>query len=278
MPFIPFSERLAVCSWSLQPTSPADLLDKLELIGIRRVQLALDPLRENPELWGGVGTTLAAQGYEIVSGMIGFVGEDYTSMESIRATGGVTPDDTWKANWQNVQTAAALAQDLGLKLVTFHAGFIPHLPSDPLHGRLLHRLRLVAEAFGARKIDVAFETGQETGLELHEFLLQLDRPNVGVNFDPANIVLYDNGNPIEALRSLAAWLKQIHIKDGTRTRQRGTWGEEVPVGEGEVPWAEFFATLRQLDFNGACCIEREAGTARVQDILTAKRLVKNLRG
>ena len=80
---IPFRERLAVCSWSLQPTSPEDLVSKLDQIGIPRVQLALDPIREHPGLWGSVGETLSRSGYQIVSGMIGFIGEDYSTMQTI---------------------------------------------------------------------------------------------------------------------------------------------------------------------------------------------------
>jgi len=89
-----FSEHLAVCSWSLQPNSPEELIARLKPIGIPRVQLALDPLREKPAVWGRTAEQLRANGFSIVSGMIGFVGEDYTTMETIHATGGVAPDET----------------------------------------------------------------------------------------------------------------------------------------------------------------------------------------
>jgi L-ribulose-5-phosphate 3-epimerase len=272
----PFNERLAVCSWSLQPGSPEDLVARLKEIGIPRVQLALDPLRENPQVWSKVGETLSAHGFTIVSGMIGFVGEDYTTMETIHATGGVAPDETWDENWENVPKAAELAAHLGLRLVTFHAGFLPPDDQDPGWLKMHHRLDLIADVFAAKDIDVAFETGQETASVLLAFLKKLGRRNVGVNFDPANMILYDKGNPIEALRDLSGWLKQVHIKDGRRTKVPGTWGEEVAAGEGDVPWEEFFATLREIGFDGHCCIEREAGQARVADIRAAKTLVEKL--
>ena len=235
-----FHERLAVCSWSLQPGSPEELVAKLRQIGVPRVQLALDPVREQPQIWGRVEHTLRAAGFDIVSGMIGFVGEDYTTMESIHATGGVTPDATWAENWANAPKAAEIAARLGLPLVTFHAGFLPPDSRDPAYEKVRDRLERIADVFASRNIEVAFETGQETAPVLVEFLKNLGRANVGVNFDPANIILYDHGNPIDALRELAPWLKQIHIKDGTRTRQPGAWGEEVVAGTGEVPWREFF--------------------------------------
>lgn len=273
---IPFHQRLVVCSWSLQPSSPAELIERLKAIGIPRVQLALDPLRDDPNVWGDTGNELRTAGIEPVSGMIGFIGEDYSTMESIRATGGVAPDETWTENWENVPKSAEIASELGLNLVTFHAGFLPHEPTDPEYEKMQHRLDLIADVFAARNIDVAFETGQETATELKRFLKSLGRTNVGVNFDPANIILYDNGDPLDALRDLGPWLKQIHIKDGTRTHTPGTWGEEVPVGRGEVPWREFFETLREMKFGGWCCIEREAGNARVEDIRSARALVESL--
>jgi L-ribulose-5-phosphate 3-epimerase len=94
-----------------------------------------------------------------------------------------------------------------------------------------------------------------------------------VNFDPANMILYDKGNPIEALRLLGPWVCQVHIKDARRTKVPGTWGEEVVLGTGEVDWPAFFAALREAKFAGDCVIEREAGSQRVADIRTAKEVV-----
>ena len=271
-----FRERLGVCSWSLQPNTPQELVEKLKQIGIPRVQLALDPIREKPKVWGNVAEALRASGFTIISGMIGFIGEDYTTVETIRATGGVAPDETWDENWENVPRAAEIAAQLGISLVTFHAGFIPHDDKDAAYAKMHHRLDLIADVFGAKNVDVAFETGQETAAELLEFLKNLGRKNVGVNFDPANMILYDKGNPIEALRDLGAWLKQVHVKDATRTKAPGTWGEEVVAGTGEVPWREFFETLNNLQFSGHCCIEREAGNSRVEDICAARQLLEQL--
>jgi sugar phosphate isomerase/epimerase len=269
-------DRLAVCSWSLQPKAPRQLVDFLKDIGVPRVQLALDPFRSSPDVWGTFPALAAESGISIVSGMLTTVGEDYSTMESIRLTGGIVPDSTWDENWENIQTIARIAQSMNISLVTFHAGFLPHDDRDPEFAKLLHRLRLVADIFAASNIDLGLETGQETAASLDSFLRKLQRANVGVNFDPANMILYDKGNPIESLKGLAPWLKQCHIKDGTRTRVPGTWGEEVPVGTGQVAWKEFFAALRQIGFEGNLCIEREAGQQRVQDIKMAVQLVQSL--
>jgi len=270
------SRRLAVCSWSLQPSDPVALLDALAATGVTRVQLALDPLRAEPATWGKFPELARARGVEIASGMFVTVGEDYTSLDSIRRTGGVVPDVTWDENWRNIQAVAALAARLGLKLVTFHAGFLPHDETDPDFRKLLERIDRIAGVFARDGIALGFETGQETAETLAAFLRVLGRKDVGVNFDPANMILYDKGEPLAALRTLGPWIRQCHLKDARRTRVPGTWGEEVAVGTGEVDWASFLGTLDALGFRGDLCIEREAGTQRVADIRAGRLHLESL--
>jgi L-ribulose-5-phosphate 3-epimerase len=275
LPSLP--ERLAVCSWSLRPASPHDLAHHLLDLGIPRVQLALDPLRENPAVWGATSASFADHGIKIVSGMFGTVGEDYSTLETIKATGGVVPDATWPQNLEIARATAELAARLGLKLVTFHAGFLPHETSDPNYAKLRGRIVQLADLFAARGIDLGFETGQESADTLAAFLKDLGKSNVGVNFDPANMLLYAKGDPIAALRRLRPWLKQCHIKDAVKARVPGTWGEEVPTGTGQVDWQAFFQVLASTGYTGHLAIEREAGEQRATDIQAARDYVLNLR-
>lgn len=270
-------QNLAVCSWSLQPANPAELISRLSEIGVRRVQLAIDPLREGGP-WADAAHQLFEAGVRVVSGMFTTVAEDYSTLETIKATGGVVPDATWNATWDNLQKMVPIARKLGLKLVTLHAGFIPHEPSDPLYAKLAGRLGQVADLCAAAGLGVGLETGQEDADTLVSFLRRLAKPNVGVNFDPANMILYDKGDPIESLRKLAKHVLQVHIKDATRTATPGQWGAEVAAGTGQVDWPAFFDLLNRIGFKGDLCIEREAGQQRVKDIIAAKELVAKLAG
>ena len=272
----PLHQRLAVCSWSLQPASPQSLLDQLRSIGIPRVQLGLDPIRDQPAVWGQTAELFAANQITIVSGMFGTIGEDYSTLDSIRQTGGIVPDQHWDQNWKNIQQNATLTKAMGLRFVAFHAGFLPHDENDPALPKLRDRLARIADLFGNLGVDVGFETGQEDAHTLRAFLDKLARPNVGVNFDPANMILYDKGDPIAALRTLGPWLKQCHIKDALRTTVPGTWGQEVVVGTGQVDWRAFFQTLEDQKFHGDLCIEREAGDQRVADIRAGRDYLEQL--
>ncbi len=270
MPFN-VADMLGACSWSLKPDSPTDLVDKLQQVGLRKVQLALRS--HGDQNWSDAKKQMAEAGIEIVSGMFGCVGEDYSTLETIRKTGGVVPDDTWPRTWEVVQAVAPTAVELEVPLVSFHAGFLPDDPSDERYQRLLDRTGRIADLFGKHGIDIAFETGQETAPALKGFLENLNRPNVGVNFDPANMILYAKGDPVESLRTIAPHLSQCHIKDAKHTTEPGTWGAETPVGDGDVDWVGFLQVIRDIDFNGALVIEREGGDRRIEEVIKAKNVI-----
>lgn len=271
-----FLNRLAVCSWSLQPTSPEHLIQLLQASGFTRVQLDLDPFREQPAVWNKAPGLFARAGITPVSGMFRTVGEDYTTLESIRLTGGLVPDSTWEQNWRNAQTTVETARRLGLKFVMFHAGFVPHDHNDPIFVKLVERIRKVARLFAAAGITLGCETGQEAGPALKDFLQFLAEPNVAVNFDPANMILYNNGNPIEALRLVGPYVKSCHLKDGILTRVPGNWGEEAAVSTGQVDWPAFFQTMADIHFDGYFCFEREGGNQRMEDIRLGRLFVEKL--
>jgi sugar phosphate isomerase/epimerase len=268
--------RLGCCSWSLRPDSPVDLAAKVSKVGVSAVQLALDPLRTERWSLDETVSTLSAAGIEIRSGMMTTQGEDYSTLETIRQTGGVRLDEHWDANLTAADANARVAATLGLELVTFHAGFIPHDPADQLHSVMIERLRAVVDGFAARGVKVAFETGQETAETLAAALDQLDRPEVGVNFDPANMILYGMGDPVDALRRLAPRVRQIHLKDALPAAKPGTWGKEVPVGSGAVDWPAFFRETKAARLAGDLMIEREAGESRIPDMRRARDLVTRL--
>jgi sugar phosphate isomerase/epimerase len=274
---VSLAERLAVCSWSLRPKDPADLIGQLGQLGMDKVQLALGPLADEPA-WAGAGAKLAAAGDKIVSGMFGTVGEDYSTLEAIRKTGGIVPDATWDENWRSIRQYVKLAAKLKLKLVSFHCGFLPEDPADASYDKLIARLVKIADAFARVGIGLAMETGQEDAGTLKGFLDRLAKPNVGVNFDPANMILYAKGDPVAAVKVLMPYVRQVHIKDATATKVPGQWGAEVPVGTGEVAWPAFLAALKAGGFSGHMSIEREAGDQRIADITRAKNFILNTIG
>jgi len=275
--------RTAVCSWSLRPSGPEELASLMRGLRIMRVQLALVPCVEDPGRWGHACEQLRKEGIEIVSGMLATVGEDYSTLESIARTGGVRSDRWWNANLDRAIRVAEFAAAHGIPLVTFHAGFIPHEREAPERTTMVDRLRTVIDIFAQRGVDVAFETGQESAATLSQALADLDRPRAGVNFDPANMILYGMGDPVAAVRTLAPRIRQVHIKDAMPTAVPGTWGREVRAGDGGVPWREFLEAMRDANVAAGrgredmeLVIEREAGAARAGDVAHARDLLASL--
>ena len=140
--------------------------------------------------------------------------------------------------------------------------------------KMRQRLDTVADIFMVQNILLGLETGQETAQELAALLHKLNHPNIGVNFDPANMLMYDKGDPVKALHSLAPWIRQVHIKDAKRAKTPGTWGEETIVGKGEVDWRGFFTTFKHVVFNVNLVIEREFGGTRAADIRAAHDFIR----
>ena len=256
---------VAVCSWSLR-TDVAGVARAMRQLGIDQVNLALKPaVREGGEAYLDA---VRRENWTISATTIGFAHEDYSTLESIRATGGILPDHEWPENRRTVVRAAAITAELGVRYLTMHAGFIDS--DDPAHARRLRdRLLLLADEAGQRGLALLLETGQETADSLRELLEELHHPALGVNFDPANMILYGKGDPVRAVSVLGPWIKHVHVKDAVRTRQPGTWGTEVPWGEGEVGSEAFLRALQEVGFAGALAIEREAGDNRLGDIQRA---------
>lgn len=268
--------RIGVCSWSLRADGPAEMARIAAECGVEGVQIALDPIREGAQDPSEVISRIRSAGLKILSGMMATHGEDYSTLDSIRRTGGLRPDEHWAANLAAARQNAELAARLGLKLVTMHAGFIPEELVSPERARLIDRLGQVARIFESRGVTLGLETGQETADTLLEVLAEPALARVGVNFDPGNMILYGMGDPVEALRTLAARIVQIHIKDALPATRGGEWGAEVPAGQGAVNWPALLAAMDEAGLDVDLVIEREAGDDRPGDVKTARALLDGL--
>lgn len=261
---------IAVCSWSLQPTGTQELVEKLRTLGVGHVQLMLlnlvqlDDKRKYQELGH-----LRAANIQFSGGMLSFPGEDYATIDAIRKTGGLVPDDSWPLRKRIAQQAAKLAQELGMKQIGTHVGFVPP-KGNPGYLPIVMRVREIATMFSDYGIELLMETGQERAEELLDFLHDVNTPNVHINFDPANMILYGAGDPIAAIRTLGPQIRHVHVKDATESNKPGVeWGEEVPFGTGQVNPSRFLHALKEVHYTGPLAIEREAGTNRVEDVRTA---------
>ncbi len=260
---------VGVCSWSLRTDVPG-VAQAMKEVGLKHVHLGIRAAVEDGS--GKVLDTIKSQKWTITCTMIDFPQEDYSTLDTIKVTGGVVPDQHWENNRKLFAGAAKATTQLGVKFLSMHAGFIDE-SNKAVAEKVQTRIRTLADIAKDNGLTLLLETGQEAAIDLRHFLETLKHESVGVNFDPANMILYDKGDPIEAVRTLSPWIRHLHVKDALRTTNPGTWGSEVPWGDGQVGIERFLAVLDEVKFKGAMAIEREAGDNRLGDIkLAAQRL------
>lgn len=267
---------IGVCSWSLQVTSVPELKSFMDRLGVDVVQLACgDPHHASWAEGDAMPAAARAAGFAISGAMLGFPGEDYTSPQTIEKTGGFGDPATRPERIERFQWALARTTELGVADLMLHAGFIPEVGS-PERKPFLDTLAQVADLARRAGVLVAFETGQESAALLRRTLDDLQSPNLKVNFDPANMLLYDMDDPLEVLDLLAPDIRSVHVKDANRPTTQGTWGEEVPLGGGQTNTKAFVTALQRVGYTGPLCIEREAGTQaeRFRDIEHGVRFLR----
>jgi len=270
--------EIGVCSWSLQAKSVPELGKLMKDVGAAVTQVALgDPNHASWKEGQGIVKALKESHIEISAAMIGFPGEDYTTPETIRKTGGFGDPATRDARLEMFKRAVDQTAELGLKILSSHAGFIPAL-GHPERGALLDCLYDAAEYAASKEITFAMETGQETADLLRRTLDELAMDALRVNFDPANMILYDMGDPIRAVEVLGPDIVHVHVKDARPPARKGEWGEEVPLGKGKVGMSAFLEALAAMEYAGPLIVEREVGNQeqRVQDIREGILLLRKI--
>ncbi len=259
---------IGVCSWSLQVKSVPELKQLLDHLGVSVVQIACgDPHHAAWNEGDRLPEAARAAGFQMAGAMLGFPGEDYTTPQTIQRTGGFGDPATRVERLERLGWALQRTRALGLSDLMLHAGFLPE-PDDPDRKPFLDTLGRASALAAAQAVTLAFETGQETADLLRRTLDELKCPNVKVNFDPANMLLYDKGDPLRAVEILGPDIRSVHVKDANRPKTPGVWGEEVPLGQGHVNVRAFVQTLKKVGYRGPLCIEREVGNQeeRLRDV------------
>jgi sugar phosphate isomerase/epimerase len=236
------------------------------------------PLEGTAERWD---EALKAEKFTAVTAFCSYIGEDYSDIPSVLRTVGLVPPATRAERIARTKAVSDVAAKLGIDSVACHIGFIPHDPDAPLYAEmrdvaleLCHHCHKNGQFF-------TLETGQEPPKVLLRFLEDVHHPNLKINFDPANMILYGTGEPVEALDVLGKHVVSVHCKDGDwppRERPEAL-GEERPLGQGSIDFPAFLAKLKEIGYRGILSIEREGNLSKEQrdsDICKAISLLKTL--
>jgi len=193
------------------------------------------------------------------------------------ATIGLVPPATRAMRVEALKRGAEFAHAVGAPSITTHVGFIPENPADPLYAGTLEALQAVVAYCQSLGLHFCFETGQETPITLLRTIEDLGTDNLGVNLDPANLLLYGKANPIDALDIIGAFVRGVHAKDGDYPTNGRELGKEKPLGEGRVNFPVLIPKLKRLGYRGALTIEREiGGEQQIRDIRRAIEILEPL--
>jgi sugar phosphate isomerase/epimerase len=258
-----------------------DNLEMVRSLGVRYGQLGIPGgMRLTDAAAAQWKTAIEGLGLTLVTVFAAYEGEDYADIPSVARSVGFIPPDTRDARLARTLAVSDFAAQLGVASIACHVGFVPEDATHPDYVAVRQMVRQVCDHASGHGQSFALETGQEPAHVLLEFIRDVDRSNLRINFDPANLILYGTDEPIGALQKLAPLVISVHCKDGDRPAPgiAGALGMERPLGKGSVGIPRFVETLRNVGFHGPLCVERETEDqqARIRDLADGVRLLRTL--
>jgi sugar phosphate isomerase/epimerase len=270
--------EIGVMFWA--GSDPNETIRELKSWGVRCGQMGIPGEMQLEGVGPRWKQALADEDFTVVTVFAAYVGESYADIPTVEQTVGFVPSATRAERELRTFAVSDFAAEIGVAGIATHVGFVPEDQSSEDYTGVLKVVRRVCDHAAGYGQTFALETGQESAPALREFLLAAQRTNLGINFDPANMILYGTGDPIAALDILAPHVLTVHCKDGDWPPRaiRGALGHEQPLGEGSVGMARFIAKLKEIGYRGPLTIEREASDSgqRRRDFAMGAELLRRL--
>ncbi len=247
-------------------------------LGLDNCQL----LSWNPALWTDeqadlIKDALKETGVEITAFWCGWTGPQAWNFYDGQETLGLVPTAYRFHRVRELMMGSDFAKKLGIEDVVTHMGFIPENPLDSNYQGLIVAIRSVAQHCKNNGQHLLFETGQETPVTLLRAIQDIGTDNLGVNLDPANLVLYGKANPVDAMETIGKYVRGVHGKDGKYPTDGHNLGQETPIGQGRVDFEKLIRLLAENGYDGSITIEREiTGDEQTRDILAGKKYLENI--
>jgi L-ribulose-5-phosphate 3-epimerase len=205
---------------------------------------------------------------------VAFEGEDYSSIQAAIETVGFYDPRYFGIRFKHLCNMAKLTSALGANKLTTHLGFIPHDTRDKKYQYMVDVTRRISDTLGEKGIYFGLEVGGlETAEDLSGFIKHVDRSNVRINFDPANLVRTLIDDPIVSLETLQEHIMLVHLKDADFPSKEGLFGDMVALGQGAIQVGRFVKKLKEIGYSGPLLIEGEGGYNTVDHVCNARDLL-----
>jgi sugar phosphate isomerase/epimerase len=273
--------EIGVMFWA-DRRAPREIIREIKSLGVRCGQLLIPGhLPADLSIAAEWKAALAEEAFRLVTVFAAYNGEDYADGPTVQRTVGWIPPATRAERLKRTFDLSDFARALDAPSIGLHVGFVPEDPADPDYVAVREMTRLLCDYAARNGQTFALETGQEPAAVLMRFIQDVGRDNLRINFDPANMIMYGTGDPIEALGILAPRVVSVHAKDGDwpPTGVPGGLGVEQPLGKGSVGMERLVAKLREVGYGGTLNIEREVSDHQQQlaDIRSGVQLLQMLR-
>jgi len=259
---------------------PVETIRGVKALGVRCGQIGIPGDMKLAGAAPAWKAALEAEKFTLVTVFAAFTGENYADGPTVQRTVGFIPPATRSEREARTLEISDFTAALGVKSIALHVGFVPEDTSQPDYVAVRGMVRRICDRAARNGQTFALETGQEPAPVLLAFLKDVNRPNVKINFDPANMILYGTGDPIEALGVLGPHVVSVHAKDGDWPPKDvpGALGTERPLGQGSVGMPRFITKLKEVGYKGTLNIEREVEDQeqRKADIKMAVGLLRGL--
>lgn len=236
----------------------AATLQAVKSCGVRAGQLGVDgSVKLNAGVAADWRKALTQEEFSLVTVFAAYAGESYADIPTVVRTVGFVPRETRTGREIRTREVIDFAAALGVGSFGCHVGCVPEDRLNPDYTDVRDMVRRICDYAATYGMTYCLETGQEPAPLLLEFFQDVARPNLKINFDPANMVLYGSGEPIEAFGQLARHVVSVHAKDGDwpPAGRPGSLGTERALGEGSVHLPEFVAALKRHGYSGTLNIE-----------------------
>ena len=190
---------------------------------------------------------------------------------------GLVPPEYRHSRIEELIHGSDFAKKLGVNQIATHFGYLPESPADPQYMPILSAIKHLARHCKGNGQDLLFETGQETPVTLLRYIEESGADNLGINLDPANLILYGKANPVDAVGIFGKYVRDVHAKDGNYPTDSKKLGKETPLGDGSVNFPLLITKLKSVGYDGPLTIEREIeGDEQTRDIIKAKVMLEEL--
>jgi sugar phosphate isomerase/epimerase len=271
--------EIGVMFWA--GSNALETLKRVKALGVQCGQLGISGEHAIGGYTQGWLDALRIERFTVATVVASYTGESYADFPAVIRTVGFAPPATRAERIARTKYVADFASQLSVNSLACHVGFVPEDHADPAYQDMVQVVREICDHCAGLHQTFAMETGQEPPAVMLRFLKDVERQNLKINFDPANLIMYGTGDPLEALDLLAPYIVSVHCKDGDYppVDQPKALGTEQPLGQGSVNIPAFIEKLKRVGYRGILSIEREEpdGEKREADIRAAVSLLKGLR-